>query len=149
MSSGAATPRRGVLAEYGCRFRYRFPVVPRLRSSEVNSVAVAHDRLPVPEHSTPRRHGRHFVPEFFELAARFFGPQFPAIDVTAAERAFREPPRLERLLHVEPEVGDVGDELRVRLRLVEPAHDPETDLHVASRHEGGDERGERTLAAGE
>src|SRR5262245_32863755 len=132
MSSGAGPARRGVLPEYGRCFRYRFPVVPRFRPREVNAVAVAHDRLTVPEDAASRRHGRDLVSQFFELASRLFGHQFLDVDVTAAERALREPPRLERLLHIEPEVGDVGDELRVRLRLVEPAHNPEPDLHVAS-----------------
>src|SRR6185436_20038878 len=105
MSSGAGRARRGVLTEYGCCFRYRFPVVPRFRSREVNAVAAAHDSLTVPDDAASRRHGCDLVPQLFELAPRLFGHQFLDVDVTAAERALREPPRLERLLHVEPEVG--------------------------------------------
>ena len=68
------------------------------------------------------------------------------VDVAAAERSLREAARLERLLDVEAVVGDVGDELRVRLRLVEAAHDAEADLHVALLHERRDDRVQRPLA---
>ena len=39
-----------------------------------------------------------------------------------------------------------GDELRVRLRLVEAAHDAEADLDVALLHERRDDRVQRPLA---
>ena len=43
-------------------------------------------------------------------------------------------------------VHDVGNELRVRLRLVQPAHDAEADVHVALLHEGRNDGVERPLA---
>ena len=74
------------------------------------------------------------------------GTSASTFDVAARERALREPAGLERLLDVEPVVDDVGDELRVRLRLVEAAHDPEPDPHVALLHEPRDDRVQRPLA---
>ena len=68
------------------------------------------------------------------------------VHVAAGERALREAAGLERLLDVEAEVGDVGHELRVRLRLVEAAHDAEPDPHVALFHERRDDRVQRALA---
>ena len=43
-------------------------------------------------------------------------------------------------------VDDAGDELGVRLRLVEPAHDAEPDLHVALLHETRNDGVQRALA---
>ena len=50
------------------------------------------------------------------------------------------------MLDVEIEVGDVRDELRVRLRLIPRAHDPEPDAHAVLLHEPGNDRVERPLS---
>src|SRR5262245_4160462 len=44
------------------------------------------------------------------------------------------------------EVDDVGDKLRVGLRLVESAHDAEPDPDIVFLHEAGNDRVEGTLA---
>ena len=66
-------------------------------------------------------------------------------DVEAGERRLRESSRLERLLDVQPEVGDVGHELRVCLCLIEAAHDAEADADVVLPHEAGNDGVEGTL----
>ena len=44
-----------------------------------------------------------------------------------------------------PVIDDVGDELRVRLRLVQSAHDAEADVHVVLLHEPRNDGVERAL----
>src|SRR6266852_3320106 len=59
--------------------------------------------------------------------------------IATPEGQLREPGGLERRLDVHLEVHDVGDKLRVRLRLVPAAHDAEGDAYVALLHERRDD----------
>ena len=59
--------------------------------------------------------------------------------VATGERIFRESGSFQRGLNVHSEVRDVGYELRVRLRLVETAHDAEGDAFLAAGHKAGDD----------
>ena len=121
-------------------------VMTRLRSRVVHSRTIAHHRLSVAKRAGARRDAPHLVAQTGEFFSCRLRNELLHRNVAAGERSLREAADLERLLHVETEVGDVGDELRVRLRLVEPAHDAEPDLHVAFRHEGRNDRVERPLS---
>src|SRR5262245_60596599 len=79
------------------------------------------------------------------LAYRFRNQLFDA-DVTALERPFREAARLQRFLNIESVVRNVRDELGMRLRLVEAAHDSESNPHAVLLHKGGNDRVQWTLA---
>ena len=68
--------------------------------------------------------------------------------IAALEGILRETRLLQRSLHIHAVINDVGDELRVRLRLVPAAHDAEADVHVALLHERRDDGVERTLVSG-
>src|SRR5919201_6803417 len=125
---------RRLLSKYRRRLGNRFPVVPRLGPCEVDAAAGAHDCLTVSEHTTAWRYDVDVVTELHQLASSARGHQRLDIDVTAAERPLCEASGLERFLHIEPEINDVGYELRVGLRLIEPTHDAEADLNVALRN---------------
>ena len=66
--------------------------------------------------------------------------------VAAAESQLGEARRLERRLNVHAVIHHVGDKLRVRLRLVQAAHDAEADVDVVLLHEGRNDGVERALA---
>jgi len=63
--------------------------------------------------------------------------------------ALREPRCLEGRLNIHLEIDHVGDELRVGLRLVPTAHDPERDPRVALLRKGRDDRVQGTLVPGQ
>src|SRR5208282_2030568 len=52
-----------------------------------------------------------------------------------------------RSLNVHVVVDDIGNELRMSQRLIQPAHDAETDVLVTSLHEAGNDGMKRALAA--
>ena len=70
-------------------------------------------------------------------------------DVATVESHFGEARRLHRRLDVHPVVDHVGDELRVRLRLVVAAHDSEGDALIAFLHERRNDRVQRAFVPGE
>ena len=70
-------------------------------------------------------------------------------NVAAGGIALGEARRFQRRLNVHPVIDDIGDELRVRQRLVRPAHDAEADMLIAAFHESRNDGVERPLAAGE
>ena len=86
------------------------------------------------------------VPQCRQRRAGGFGHERFDLHVAAGEGSLREPAGLQRLLRGQAEVGDVGHELRVRLRLVPSAHDPEGDPRAVLLHESRDDRVERPLA---
>ena len=55
----------------------------------------------------------------------------------------------KRRLNIHPEVDNIGDKLRVGLRLIESAHNSESDARVALAHERGNNRVQRPLVPGE
>ena len=57
-------------------------------------------------------------------------------DVAAGGVALGEARRFQRRLQVHAVIDDIGDELRVRQRLIRAAHDAEADVLVAALHEG-------------
>src|ERR1017187_7918357 len=69
-------------------------------------------------------------------------------DSAAKLLAIRKPRFFHRSLNIHVVVGDVGHKLRMSQRLIQPAHDAEADVLVASLHEGGDDGMERALVAG-
>ena len=68
------------------------------------------------------------------------------IDIAACKSSLAEPGGLQSFLNIHSEIDDVGDELRVRLRLVVSAHDPEADVNVVLFDERGDDGVQRPLA---
>ena len=70
-------------------------------------------------------------------------------NIAAFEGVLGEARLFERGLDVHAVVDDVGDELRVGLRLVPAAHDAEADVDVALLHEGRDDGVQGTLVSGE
>ena len=92
------------------------------------------------------RHDAQVMAERRERIARRQGNQLFDRHIAAGEGGLREAAGLERLLDVEAAVGNARDELRVRLRLIEPAHDAEPDAHGVLLHERGNDRVQRSLA---
>src|SRR6185312_2259855 len=69
-------------------------------------------------------------------------------DIAASECWFGESRLFERGLDVHAEVNNVGNELRLGLRLVPAAHDAEADMNVALLHKGRNDGVERALVSG-
>jgi len=63
--------------------------------------------------------------------------------VASAESVLAEPGRLQRCLNVHFEIDQVRDELRVRLRLIPAAHDPERHPHISLLRKCGNDRMQR------
>ena len=70
-------------------------------------------------------------------------------DIAAVEGSLGEAGLFERGLHIHSVVDDVGDELRVGLRLVPAAHNAEADVDIALLHEGRDDGVKRAFVSGE
>ena len=68
------------------------------------------------------------------------------VHVTSLECSFREPSGFKSFLDVETEVGDVGHELRMRLRLIKASHDAETDTDTILFHKRGNDRVQRAFS---
>src|SRR5580658_3152655 len=71
------------------------------------------------------------------------------IHIAAGKRVFAEPRSLQSFLNIHSEIYDVGNELRVRLRLIETAHDSERNPFLPVTHETRNDRMQRPLVAGE
>ena len=69
-------------------------------------------------------------------------------DLAPVGGRFGEARGFERALNIHPEVHHIGDELRMRQRLIRPAHDAESDMQIAFLHERGNDGVKRALAAG-
>src|SRR5712692_988309 len=129
------------------KFRDCGPVFARVGSAVIDSSGeIAHHRLP------PSHEGREgaaqvnlvpFVLQFLADIAR--EPVFHG-DVASCKRMLAEPRVFERRLDVHFEVHDVGDKLRMGLRLIPPTHDAEGDAHIALLHHGRDDGVEWPLA---
>ena len=93
----------------------------------------------------------HFdlVPAGLEIFSSAFGDAVFHRDVTAIESVLGEARSFERGLDVHFIIGNIGDELRVRLGLIESAHDAKCDALIAARHEAGNDRVQRALVARE
>ncbi len=85
----------------------------------------------------------------FEIFSSAFGDAVFHCHVAAIESVLGEARSFERGLNIHLVIGNVGDELRVRLGLIESAHDSEGDALIAARHEAGNDRVQRALVAGE
>ena len=70
-------------------------------------------------------------------------------DIAAGKRHLRKARRLERSLDVHLEIYDVGHKLRVSLRLVPSAHDPERHAHLILLQKRWNDRVQRALAPGQ
>src|SRR5262252_1773496 len=69
--------------------------------------------------------------------------------ITAGGASLREAGRLQRLLQVHAEIHQVRYKLRVRKRLVRPAHYAEADVQIAALYERRNNGVKGTLAPGE
>ena len=112
----------------------------------MDAVGARQNRLAPAELAAAGAFDLQLVAERRQRRAGGFGHERLDLHVAAGEGALREPAGLERLLRRQAEVGDVGHELRVRLRLVPSAHDPEGDPRAVLLHEPRDDRVERPLA---
>ncbi len=121
-----------------------------ITGAEVYTLAVAHHHLAETEF-VGRAVRQHFqlVAQLGEFKAHRFGHGFLDLHIAACEGSLGEASGLERLLNAHAVIDDVGDELRVRLRLVPAAHDAEADAHIALLHEAGDDGVQRTLVPGQ
>ena len=106
----------------------------------------AHHSLPPAEGPASGRHNSEFMAESAQLPANIFGNEGFDIHVTSVEGGFGEASGFQSFLYVEVEVCDVGDELSVCLRLVEPSHDPKADAHSILFHEPRNDRVQWPLA---
>jgi len=104
------------------------------------------DGLAVPEVGRPWRTHLELMPEGRKLVADAFRHARFDLHVASLEGTLGEAAGFERLLDGHPMIGDVGNELRVRLRLVPAAHDAESDLHLSLLQETGDDGVDRALA---
>src|SRR4029077_7272837 len=66
--------------------------------------------------------------------------------IASAERQLRKSRRFERSLNIHSVIHHVGNELRVRLRLVEAAHDAKSDMYRSLLHKRRNDRMKRPLA---
>src|SRR5580693_6761529 len=71
------------------------------------------------------------------------------IHIAAGKRVFAEPRSLQSFLNIHSEIHDVGNELRMRLRLIEAAHDSERNPFLPVAHETRNDRMQRPLVTGE
>src|SRR6185437_12318686 len=71
------------------------------------------------------------------------------VDIAPVESHLGEARRLHRGLDVHTVVDHIGDELGMRLRLIEAAHDAEGDPLLTALHEPRNDRVQRTLVAGQ
>ena len=106
----------------------------------------AHHSLPPAEGPASGRHNSEFMAESAQLPADIFGNEGFDIHVTSVEGGFREAPGFQSLLDVKAEICDVGDELGLRLRLIESSHDPKADAHSILFHERRNDRVQWPLA---
>src|SRR5262245_60694668 len=106
----------------------------------------AHDRVTPSEQAGAVRRDCQFMTKRSQLVEDRCGDQRFDIHVTTFEGHFAEPSGFERLLNVEIEIRDIGDELRMRLRLIESSHDSKADPHAILFHEARNDGVEGTLA---
>ena len=78
--------------------------------------------------------------ESAQLLANILGNKGFNTHVTSVEGRFGETSGFQSFLDVKAEVCDVGDELGVCLRLIEPAHDPKANAHSILLHERWNDR---------
>src|SRR5579872_6727300 len=108
--------------------------------------AVTHHSVTISERAAAWTHSAHIMAECFQFIANIFWYERLDAHVATGEGALRKTSGFEGLLNIETEVGDIGDELCVRLGLVESTHDTEADLYVALLHECGDDGVQRAFA---
>src|SRR6266850_2191938 len=149
-SIGTAPAGGNSAREVRCWHRNRLSVVPWVASTELyGRFAVVEHGLAVAEVGRSGRLDLEEVPQGRQLVAGLLRDRALHLHIAPFERPLGEPSRLQRLLDGHAEVRDVHHELRVGLRLVPAAHDPEADPHVVLLHEGRDDRVQRPLAAGD
>src|SRR6202046_5763117 len=71
------------------------------------------------------------------------------IHIAARKRVFAEPRSLQSFLNIHSEIHHVGNELCVRLRLIETAHNSERNPFLPVAHETRNDRMQRPLVTGE
>src|SRR5712671_6966128 len=101
----------------------------RFGCAEMHPSGAAHDGLPPTEDAASARHDGQFMSESDKFLANILRDQGFDIHITSVEGRFGETSGFEGFLDIQAEIGNVGDELSVCLRLIEPAHDPEPDAY--------------------
>lgn len=94
----------------------------------MNAGRVAHDGLAESKRAGTRRGDIELVSQRGQFAPNGFGNQGFNVYIATLKRTFSEESGFQSLLDIEAVIGNVGDELGMSLRLIEPAHDPETNL---------------------
>src|SRR5262245_45636296 len=112
----------------------------------VDAGRIAHDGLTPAEHAASGSDDLQLMAERCQVLPDVLGHKRLDVHVASLEGSFREPSSLEGLLDVETEVGDIRHKLRVRLRLIEAAHDAESNADTILFHERGNDRMQRTLS---
>jgi len=115
----------------------------------MNAGRVAHHGLAESKRAGTRRGNIELVSQRGQFAANGFGNQRFNVYIATLKGTFREASGFQRLLDIEAVIGNVGDELGMSLRLIEPAHDPETNTDAVLFHECRDDRMQRPLARGQ
>src|SRR6266850_8276663 len=140
-SIGTAPAGGNSAREVRCWHRNRLSVVPWVAGTELyGRFAVVEYGLAVAEVGRSGRLDLEEVPQGRQLVAGLLRDRALHLHIAPFERPLGEPSRLQRLLDGHAEVRDVHHELRVGLRLVPAAHDPEADPHVVLRSEERDDR---------
>ena len=130
-----------------CRhLRNRRAVVARVGSAKVHTVAIAHYGLAETKQMASRLSHCQFVAASGQLHSNIFGNERFDRHITSLKCAFREASGLEGFLDVETVVGDIGYELRMRLRLIEAAHYAKGDAYPIPFHESRNDGVQRPLS---
>ena len=69
--------------------------------------------------------------------------------IAACKRYLPEPRGLQSFLNIHSKIDNIGNELRVRLRLIEAAHDSERNPLLPVAHKTRNDRMQRPLVTGE
>ena len=93
----------------------------------MNAGRVAHDGLAESKRAGTRRGDIELVSQRGQFAPNGFGNQGFNVYIATLKRTFREASGFQRLLDIEAVIG-------MSLRLIEPAHDPETNTDAVLLH---------------
>ncbi len=111
----------------------------RFGRTEMHTLRSALNSLAVSETARPWWSHLDVMAQFREPVTCYGWNQGFNPDVTSGKGSLREATGLQRFLNVKAVIGDVGNELRVGLRLIPAAQDPEADLDAVFFHERGND----------
>ena len=128
----------------------RFSVLARIGRAVIDPGGkIPHDGLAAAERIGKAVVHPEHMPLAFQLRAYVASHPILQLYVAALKGHFRKSGRLQGRLYILVEIHDMGDELRVRKRLICASHDAESDVLIAAFHECGNNGVKWTLAGRE